>query len=143
MATASVDTPIYVYRIEWVVILLVASMALVVAGAVLLLLQLHCTLAPGILRYVVSMMYANSHFSTLTGGTAPDGMQRTQLLRRVRVRIGDINSDNNNVGGVAHRQQDDMADVPQDYRLASIYADAGARAGSGRRRLVAGRRCWR
>jgi hypothetical protein len=93
-ATASVHTPIYVCRIGWAATLLLASAALLAAGAAALVLQVRSVLAPDTLRSVASMAYASPHFRSVPrGGTTLDGVERAQLLHDVRVRVGDINGD--------------------------------------------------
>jgi hypothetical protein len=100
-ATARTHTPIYVCSFGWLAVLLLAAVALLASGVASLALQLRCTLAPDMLRCVASMTYANPHFRTPPGGTALDGMARAQLLRRMRVRVGDISGGAAEVGEVA------------------------------------------
>ncbi len=89
-ATTIVHTPVYDCQWRWLATLLLAAGALLATGAALLAMQLRCSLAPDMLRYVASMTYANPFFRTPPGGTALDGAERAKLLRDVRVRIGDI-----------------------------------------------------
>jgi hypothetical protein len=103
-ATATERRPVYVCSFAWLGMLLLASAALFATGAASLALQLRAVLAPDMLRYVASMTYANPYFRPQTptpgdgagsGGsshsTALDGVERAKLLRRVRVRIADVN----------------------------------------------------
>jgi hypothetical protein len=105
-ATASRRTPVYACSIGWMAALLVAAAALAATGAAALVLQLRCTLAPDMLRYVASMTYANPHFRAPAGGTALDGLERAKLLRNVRVRIGDVRGNDGDVGEVAFAAAD-------------------------------------
>jgi hypothetical protein len=107
-ATTSVHALIYVCSFGWMATLLLASAALLAVGAVSLALQLRCTLAPDMLRYVASMTYANAHFRTPPGGSALDGVERAKLLRNVRVRIGDIRGGDSHVGEVAFVAVDEV-----------------------------------
>jgi hypothetical protein len=106
-ATVTERTAVFVCKFEWLGVLLLASAALFLMGAVSLWLQLRSTLAPDMLRYVASMTYANPHFLTPPGGTSLSGMERAKLLRDVRVRIGDIKGDCD-VGEVAFVAVDDV-----------------------------------
>jgi hypothetical protein len=107
MTAARKVSPMYVCRFAWMAALLLASAALLVMGVTSLALQLRCTLAPDVLRYVSSMTYANAHFRTPPGGTTLDGVERAKLLRDVRVRISDIRGDDDDVGEVAFVAMDD------------------------------------
>jgi hypothetical protein len=98
--TAQRHTPIYVCNFAWLAVLLVASGTLLATGVASLAMQLRCTLAPDVLRYVASLTYANPFVTTPRGGTALDGMTRAKLLYDVPVRLGDINADGD-VGEVA------------------------------------------
>ncbi len=88
-------------------LLLLASAALFTAGVASPALQLRCALAPDMLRYVASLTYANPHFGTPPGGSALDGMARAKLLRRVRVRVGDVGGARD-VGEVAFVAADEV-----------------------------------
>jgi hypothetical protein len=107
-ARASRHAPIFVCHAGWLAALLVASAALLLTGVAALALQLRCTLAPDMLRYVASMTYANPHFRAPPGGTTLDGVERARLLRNVRVRVGDIRGDDSEVGEVAFVAADDI-----------------------------------
>jgi hypothetical protein len=95
VATASRTRPVYLCHFGWLATLLLATLALLVAGAASLVMQLRCTLAPDMLRYVSSMVCASQYIRTPDGGTALDGMERASLLRRLRIRVGDVNGDGN------------------------------------------------
>ncbi len=110
MAAASTHTPVYVCRAGWAAALLAAAGALLVAGgAALLLLRLRGTLAPDMLRCAASMAYGNPRFATPPGGSALDGIRRAQLLRRVRVRVGDVRGGDGDVGELAFVPADKVA----------------------------------
>jgi hypothetical protein len=88
--TVTTRTRVFVYNFAWLGALLLALATLFAASTVALALQLRCTLALNMLRYVASMTYTNRHFHMPAGGSALDGMARAQLLHDVPVRIGDI-----------------------------------------------------
>jgi hypothetical protein len=92
-AAAAVHTPVNVCNFAWMSVLLLALAALLLADVMLLVLQLRCTLAPDMLRYVASMIHSNPHVPMPPGGTTLDGIERTKLLRYVRVRISDVRGD--------------------------------------------------
>jgi hypothetical protein len=98
--TSMVRTAIFVCQFHWLAVLLLAAAALCLMGVALLALQLRCTLALDMLRYVTSMIDASPYFGTPPGGMVLEGMARTRLLRDVRVRIGDV-SGSCNVGVLA------------------------------------------
>jgi hypothetical protein len=131
-ATATKRWPVFVCDFAWLCMLLLASAVLFATGAVSLALQLRAVLAPDMLRYAASMTFANPYFRVQTptlggntgddsgggnggggcgGGsklsTALDGMERAKLLRRVRVRIADVNG-SGDVGVVAFVAADDV-----------------------------------
>jgi hypothetical protein len=124
-ATATKRWPVFVCSFAWLSMLLLASAALFATGAVSLALQLRAVLAPDMLRYASSMSFGNPYFRartlTLTLGdnagggeggnrifsSTLDGIERAKLLRRVRVRIADVNG-SGDVGAVAFVAADDI-----------------------------------
>ncbi len=126
-ATATKRWPVFVCNFAWLSVLLLASATLFATGAASLALQLRAVLAPDMLRYAASMTFANPYFRVQTPtrggdaggdsssgghgggslGTALDGMERAKLLRRVRVRIADVNG-SGDVGAVAFVAADDI-----------------------------------
>jgi hypothetical protein len=98
---------VYICNFAWLGVLLLASVALLRTGTASLVLQLRCTLVPDMLRYVASITYSNPHGPTPLSVSALDGMERTELLRNLRVRIGDIRGDRE-VGEAAFITLDDV-----------------------------------
>jgi hypothetical protein len=114
--TATGRTEVFVCQFQWLAVLLLAAGTLFVMGVASLVLSTGATLPPDMLRFVASMTYANAHFSTPPGATALDAIDRARLLRDVRVRIGDIRGDDDNIGEVAFVAADEVKVRPLDYR---------------------------
>ncbi|KAL9097207.1 MAG: hypothetical protein Q9165_000634 [Trypethelium subeluteriae] len=111
-ASATVFTyyEIYVCNYVWLAVLIACSVVLLLTGIVGSVLKALCR-SPEMMGYVASMTYDNPFMKLPPGGSALGAMERARLLRRVRVRVGDVEK-NNDVGHVAFACIEDS--VPKD-----------------------------
>jgi hypothetical protein len=91
-ATTTRATPRYVCARHWLGLLIVASLALLVS-AVLGLVAKYTTIAPDIIGKASSLTRDSRFFALPAGGNTLDGMERARALKRVRVRLQDVQPD--------------------------------------------------
>ncbi|KAI5803062.1 hypothetical protein EDC01DRAFT_702806 [Geopyxis carbonaria] len=89
----------YVYDRAWLAVLVISSFLMVVLGVTGAVIGALCY-APDILTYMSSLTRDNPYIPTPQGGSAMTGGERARLLKNMRVRLGDVNPENN-VGHVA------------------------------------------
>jgi hypothetical protein len=99
--TAQVTTleEIFVCHDEWLAILLISAFMLLLCALVGLVLKFW-TRGPDIFGHVASFTRDNPYIRVPAGGSTLDGFERARLLKRVRVRVGDVKG-GDDVGYVA------------------------------------------
>ncbi|KAF2235108.1 hypothetical protein EV356DRAFT_432773, partial [Viridothelium virens] len=122
-ANATVFTyyEIYVCNYVWLAILIACSVVLLLTGIVGLILKAFCR-SPEMMGYVASMTYDNPHMKLPPGGSALGAMERARLLRRVRVRIGDVEK-NSDVGHVAFAYIEHLESKDTDDTVGKLRRD--------------------
>lgn len=81
----------YIYW-HWIAIDFASCLVLLVAGVLCHWLRVH-TLAPDIFGYVSSLTRDNPYFDLPDNGSALSGLDRARLMKRVKVKIGDLNAE--------------------------------------------------
>ena len=89
MATTSHKKEIFVCDFAWLSLLLVSSTAILLTGAIALVLKRR-TLGPEMFGFVSSMTYENPYVRIPRGGSMLDAMERARLLKDIPVRVGDV-----------------------------------------------------
>jgi hypothetical protein len=87
-ATFFYHIPVYAASIPWIVILTLTTTVLLALGALNLLL-LYSTAAPDIFDHASSLTRENPYIALPPGGTGLDGLERSRLLKDVRVQLVD------------------------------------------------------
>lgn len=80
----------YVYW-PWIAADFASCLVLLVAGVLCHWLRVH-TLAPDIFGYVSSLTRDNPYFDLPNNGSALSGLDRARLMKKVKVKIGDMNA---------------------------------------------------
>ncbi|KAF2142310.1 uncharacterized protein K452DRAFT_269877 [Aplosporella prunicola CBS 121167] len=106
----------YVCHWTWVVLLIAVSFVLVIAASISLYLK-AIILAPDILGYASSLARDNPYIAAMDGGSHLDGLERTHLLRNVKVMIADVHTEAD-VGHIAFTAQENE---PQRLRKSRQY----------------------
>jgi hypothetical protein len=100
-AVVSLLVPIYRVNAPWAALLVICSAALLLLSVFGIFVQLR-TVAPDIFNYVSSMTRDNPHVNVPSGGSRLDGADRTRLLGKMRVQLGDVEPQSE-VGYIAFR----------------------------------------
>lgn len=98
-STVSKTHAIFVCNFAWLGLLLGASCAIFLTGAVSLVLK-RKTLAPEMFGFVTSLTYENPHLDLPKGGSMLDAMERARLLKDLQVHVGDVRGEED-VGHIA------------------------------------------
>jgi hypothetical protein len=70
--------------------------------------------APEILGFMSALTRDNPHVRIPGGGTAMSGIQRSRLLKDVRIRLGDIREERDEVGYIAITSEQDTVRLRKD-----------------------------
>jgi hypothetical protein len=92
-------TESYTCHTVWLVLLLISTLILLATGVCSIVLK-QFTLAPDLFSYAISMTYENPYVKIPRGGTSLDAIERGRLLKDLKVKIGDVEGDNE-VGQIA------------------------------------------
>lgn len=87
----------------------ITSCVILLAAAIFAFWLRRRTLAPDIFGYVSSLTRDNPHLNLPDGGSTMSGMERSRMLKRLRVKIADV-QDENGVGKVGLRYAGPAAD---------------------------------
>ncbi|KAF2021751.1 hypothetical protein BU24DRAFT_457695 [Aaosphaeria arxii CBS 175.79] len=98
-ATVTSTEEIFVCNYAWLALLWTSSSILFLTGSVALVLK-RKTLGPEMFGFVSSMTYENPWVKIPSGGSMLDAMERSRLLRDVKVCIGDVHG-NEDEGHIA------------------------------------------
>ncbi|KAH8706100.1 hypothetical protein GQ44DRAFT_819031 [Phaeosphaeriaceae sp. PMI808] len=87
--TVSISRAVYKANIPWCLTLLFTTSVLIVLGILNLILS-WLTIAPDLFSYAASMTRDNPYTNNPNGGSALGGTERSRLLKKLRVQIGDV-----------------------------------------------------
>lgn len=110
------------YKIFWYWIAMdFFSGFLLLAAAVAAHILRRKTLAPDIFGYVSSLTRDNPNIGIPDGGTTLSGTQRARLLKRVKVKIGDVNGHGSEIGRIGLARADDEQFRVRELRRSASY----------------------